>query len=344
MKSHIFIKISLFLVFALLMTGCQSQNVSDQLYKQTAYHLYTQVEITTYGQLDQAIYDEIWQALERIDQTMSMNITTSEVAQINANAGIAPVAISESTYAVIEKSLYYSAVDPAFDVTIGPLVALWGIGTDNANVPAQADIEQALIKIDYRKVILDPTAHTVFLQDSDMMIDLGAIAKGYAADLTKDILTRHNITRAIINFGGNILTVGDKLDDSAWKIGIQNPDDSRGIYLGIIALKDHSIVTSGTYERFLEIDGQRYHHILDVNTGYPVDNNVWGISIISPDSIDGDALSTLVFAMGLKDGMQLIESLPEIECIMIDKTRQIYLSSGLQNNFQLTDDSFSINE
>lgn len=335
---------SLFLVITLFITGCQSQIGSDQLYKQTAYYLYTQVEITTYGQLDQAVYEEIWQALDQIDQTMSMNITTSEVAQINANAGVAPVAVSEHTYSVIEKALYYSELNSAFDISIGPLVTLWGIGTDNAQVPAPADIEQALSKIDYHKVVLDPAERTVFLQDSGMMIDLGAIAKGFAADLTKDILASHNIDRAIINFGGNILTVGDKLDGLDWKIGIQNPDDSRGSYLGIIALKDRSIVTSGTYERFLEVDGQRYHHILDVNNGYPVDNDMWGISIISPYSIDGDALSTLVFAMGVSDGMQLLETLPDIECIIIDNARQIYLSSGLKDNFELTDDSFTINE
>ncbi len=324
-------------------TGDTAQK-SGQLYREQAYYLYTQVEITTYGKIDDAIYQEIWSELDRLDHLLSMKDDKSEIAKINASAGIKPVKISEEVFNLIKQALDYSKMSDTFDISIGALVQLWGIGTENARVPTQAEIDQVLPTINYQNVVLDETAHTVFLKQKNMAIDLGAIAKGYAADLTKQILLKHDIDSAIINFGGNILTVGTKTDGRAWRVGIQTPDNARGSYMGILQLSDNSVVTSGTYERFFEQDGKRYHHILSTTTGYPVDNELASVSIVAENSMVCDALSTLIFVQGVEQGLVMIEALPNAEAILITKDKAVYLSSGLTERFVIKDNSYHFAE
>jgi thiamine biosynthesis lipoprotein len=340
MKRNIYSIFTLFLVALVLLTGCTDK----QLHTESNFYLYTQVQLTTYGKLDQAVYDEIWSTLNTIDQTLSMKIASSEVNQINKNAGKKAITVSEETFQLIKTAKDYSEIDDNFDISVGPLVSLWGIGTEEAKLPRQTEIDQVLPLINYREIELDPLENSVYLKREGMQIDLGAIAKGYAADLTKLILKKHNIHKAIINYGGNILAVGDKLDDTPWKIGLQHPDKTRGTYLGIVPLSSASIVTSGVYERFLTVDGINYHHILSPKDGYPVTNGLLSVSIISKDSIDGDAFSTLIFARGLEDGLDLIESLPDVEALFITSESKIYLTSGLKDTFVLSDPTFEVVE
>lgn len=338
MKRNIYSIFTLLIAFSLLLSGCDNK----PLHTETAFYLYTQVQLTTYGKLDQSIYDEIWSMLDNIDQTMSMNIDTSEINRINSQAGIAPVSVSQQTYDLIEKALDYSAIDSKFDISIGSLVSLWGIGTDTARLPDQTEIDAVLPLIDYKNIVLDEESTSVFLTTKGMQIDLGAIAKGYASDLTRDALLEHGIKDAIINYGGNIHTMGTKIDGTQWNIGVQNPDETRGLYLGILPLSDSSIVTSGSYERFMTLGDIKYHHILDPSTGYPIDNDLTAVSIITPNGVDGDAFSTLVFARGLEEGLALIESLPTIEALFITSDLKIYLSSGIKETFKLIDESFEV--
>ncbi len=317
---------------------------SDQLYREQAYYLYTQVEITTYGKLEQAVYQEIWSELDRLDHLLSMRDEKSEIAKINASAGLNPVKISGEVFNLIKQALDYSVISNDFDISIGSLVQLWGIGTENARVPAKAEIEQALSTIDYRNIVLNENKQTVLLKQKNMAIDLGSIAKGYAANLTKQILLKHGIDRAIINFGGNILTIGDKANGTAWRVGIQTPDEARGSYLGVLKLNDNSVVTSGNYERFFEKNGKRYHHILSTKTGYPVDNELASVSIIASDSMVCDALSTLIFIKGVENGLAIIEAMPDAEAILITKDKKVYLSSGLSEYFALKDERYQIVE
>ncbi len=338
MKPSNSIKITAILISLLFLSSCAQQ----ELHTVENFKLHTVCQITTYETLKTPVSSEIWDALDLIDATMSMHVNSSELSQINSAAGVHPVVISEATFNVIKKALEYSKVSSSFDISIGPVVDLWGIGTEAPRVPSALELQEAIKLVDHTKVILDPKNLSVYLTETGMKLDLGAIGKGYAADATREILLKHGIKQAIINYGGNILTLGDKAKKKPWQVGVQNPDQARGAYIGVVSLSNQSIVTSGTYERFFESDGKRYHHLLDTKNGYPIDNGLWSVSIISPNSIDGDALSTLIFAQGLEKGLALIESMDQIDAIFVTNDSKIYLSSGIKENFKLVDDTYTV--
>ncbi|MFD3158347.1 FAD:protein FMN transferase [Haloimpatiens sp. FM7330] len=309
----------------------------------SGFFLGTYVNIKIYNNTSDKIFDNVFNILKDIENKMSININTSEVSKINQNAGKESVTVSPETFAVIKKGQYYSNLSKGhFDISIGPLVKLWGIGSDHAKVPTPAEINQNKVKINYKNIVIDDKSKSVKLSNNGMMIDLGGIAKGYVADQIAQYLKSQDVKKAIINLGGNIFTLGSKPNGDSWNIGVQNPFKSRGEYIGILHVKDKSIVTSGVYERFLEKDGKRYHHILSPFTGYPVNNSLMSTTIISNKSIDGDALSTTAFSLGLADGMKLIESLDGIEAIFVNEKKEVYITSGLKNKFNLTNENFKL--
>lgn len=338
MKPLISLKITMLLTCLMLLSGC----AQEELHTIENFKLYTLCQITTYETLKSSVATEIWDALDRIDATMSMHLKNSEISQINSAAGTHSVVVSKETFNVIKKALDYSDISSGFDISIGPLVTLWGIGSDSPSVPRALELQEALNLVDYKKVVLDEKKLSVYLPEPGMQLDLGAIAKGYAADVTRDILLEHGVKQAIINYGGNILTLGEKSKKKPWQIGVQNPDQARGAYIGVVGLNNQSIVTSGTYERFFEADGKRYHHLINTNDGYPIENGLWSVSIISQNSIDGDALSTLIFSQGLEKGLALIESLDQVDAIFVTNESKIYLSSGLKDNFKLVDETYTV--
>ena len=194
----------------------------------------------------------------------------------------------------------------------------------------------------YKDVVIDEANKTVFLTRPGMMLDLGGIAKGYAADVISKMLTDEGVKSAIIDLGGNIFAHGEKVSGDAWKIGIQNPFSNRGEIVGAISVKNKSIVTSGIYERYIEVDGVKYHHILNPETGYPYENDIAGITIISDKSTTGDALSTSVFALGIEEGMKFVEELDDVDAIFVTKEKGIYVTSGIKDNFELRDENFKL--
>ncbi|MCC8044916.1 MAG: FAD:protein FMN transferase [Clostridiales bacterium] len=193
-------------------------------------------------------------------------------------------------------------------------------------IPSTEEIEEALSHIDYQNVAVDGT--TVTLSDPEAEIDLGGIAKGYIADQLEEYLLSCNIESALINLGGNVQTVGTKPDGSAWKIGIQKPFGSSSDIIAVIACTGESVVTSGTYERYFEVNGVIYHHILDPKTGYPTDNGLTSVTILADSSTQCDALSTSCFVLGLEDGTDLIESLDQVEAMFITEDGTMYRTSG----------------
>ena len=338
------------MIFVLiLMTGCTqkeegSTDVTYEPVSQNKYLLGTIVNITLYDNPEQEIFDEIFTAIEKIETEMTINnAVSSEVIEINRQAGIDYVPVSEQTFEVIKTGLAYSKLgNGAFDITVGPLVKLWEIGFEGAHVPNSAEIEESLTHIDYNKVLLDEENHAVKLEEAGMQLDLGGIAKGYAADVAASIVKKHGNQAAIINLGGNVYAYGEKANGDAFKIGVQNPFSPRGAYLGILSVKDKTVVTSGIYERFFEQDGTVYHHILDPKTGYPVENNIESVTIVTQSSMAADALSTMTFVLGVEEGLKLVESLDDVEALFITKDQKLYASSGFLENFELTDDTFVI--
>ena len=290
--------------------------------------------------------DEINQLIttrvEVLENLLTSHNIDSEISKINANAGISPVTVSDDTFIVVKEGLKFSRLSGGgFDITVGPLVDLWGIGSENARVPEPNEITNALDLVGYQDVILDESKRTVYLSKPHMGIDVGAIAKGYVTDEINDILSDYDIKSAIINLGGNIYARGDK-NGNPFSIGIQNPYSEHGDYLGIYRDTDFSMVTSGTYERYFEQDGKKYHHILSTTDGYPVENEIAAVTIISKNSIMADALSTSVFALGIEKGFELIDSLPDSDAIVITKDKKIILSKSMADSFELKDTEFTI--
>ncbi len=306
----------------------------------------TVCKIAIYDNPTASAFEAAFKRIDEIEQQMSLNITDSNLSQINKNAGLMETSVPEDTFNVIKEAVEIADLsDGAFDPSIGPLVSAWGIGTDNARVPSKDEILQLLSLINYKDIILNTKSSTVFLKNIGMVLDLGGIAKGYAADEVRKELLNQGIKSAIINLGGNILTVGAKPDGSLWRIGIQDPAQDRGAYVMILSIKDTAVVTSGPYERFFTIDNITYHHILDTETGYPVTSDLESITIISGNSFIADALSTAVYSLGLEAGMNLIEKLDSIEAVAITYNQEIILSSGFSSGeiqYDLTDTSFSI--
>jgi thiamine biosynthesis lipoprotein len=252
--------------------------------------------------------------------------------------------VNAETIAVMERALYYAEQsDGAFDPTVGPLVKLWGIGTETPRLPSQDEIAQALSLVNWRDVSIEPESGTLFLKRPGMALDLGAIAKGYAADEVARILAKAGIPGAIIDLGGNIFAYGLKNPNepaAPWRIGVQNPLDTRGAYLGILELQNKSVVTSGVYERYADIDGILYHHILSTCDGYPVQNGLLSVTIIANSSIESDALSTTVFVLGYEQGRALVERMDGVEALFVFEDKTIRATSGAQAMFTLSDDSY----
>lgn len=344
-KNTILVVFALIAITALLILKpfSKSSPQGEVSISNTGFLMGTVIDIKLFDTTDQAIMDGTFEIIRDIESKMSLNVEDSDINRINKNSGSAPVSVSRETYTVVRKGLEYSSMTGgSFDITIGPLVRLWGIGTDNARVPSEQEIQNARSLVGYKMVSTTDSTRSVYLQKKGMLLDLGGVAKGYAADEISEYLKAHGISRAIINLGGNVMAVGSKDTDIPWKIGVQNPFDSRGSYIGTVAVSDSTVVTSGIYERYFESNGKIYHHILSPFTGYPVENGLSSVTIIAKSSADADALSTSVFSMGLEDGLALAESLEDVEAMAIDMDKNIYLTSGAKEVFSLTDKTFKI--
>ncbi|SFE23961.1 FAD:protein FMN transferase [Peptostreptococcus sp. D1] len=318
----------------------------DELSK-TYYYLGTVSEVKVFNAKKsnaEAALKDADTILKDIHNKMSAQQSNTEINKINEKAGISPVTVSNETFNVIEASIKYANLTGGvFDPTIGAISSLWQIGTNNARVPSSDEITRNLQLINYKNIELDKSKKTVFLNEKNMRLDLGAIAKGYVADLICENLTSNNIESAIINLGGNVFVLGDK-SGQPYKIGIQAPYEEASTSIGYIKAENTSVVTSGIYERFVKAGDKLYHHMLNPKTGYPFENNLNSVTIISKKSIDGDALSTSTFGMGLEKGLEFINSKKDVGAIFLTKDKKIYLSNSMKSRFILTDESYKIVE
>src|SRR6056297_1321368 len=343
-KTTIIILLLLSLIFVI--TGCkdeESEVVKNTKISSREFLLDTHVTITLYGIEDESLFPEIFSEIERLENILSVHIEGSDLDLLKDNAGIKPIQVSEDTIKVIEKSIKYSKLtNGLFDITSGPLIDLWGIGTGSEKIPSPDEIDEAIDLIDYTKIQIDKDNNTVFLEDKGMIANLGAIAKGYIADQVEDKLYELDVDSAIINLGGNVQLIGDKPDGSLFRIGIQDPDETRGGNIGIYTGKDVTIVSSGDYERYFIEDGIRYHHILNPKTGYPADTEIKSVSIITEESFEADALSTSVLLSGWDKGIKMVENLKDVEAIFINKNHQVYVNYGLKENFNFKSDNYEL--
>lgn len=300
------------------------------------------VQLFEYGK--QKYYDTLFERLEQIEAHMSMNIPSSDIARINAASGGQKIAVHEDTFKVIRRALDIAQLsDGAFNPASGALVKLWNIGSDAPHLPSQEEIEGALALCDWRSVVLseDGAEKSVYLPVKGTALDLGGIAKGFAADELAALIKKLKIPRAIIDLGGNIYAVGEKKGKEAWKVGIKNPFDSAAAPVIALSVKDVSVVTSGVYERFFVYEGRLFHHLLDCKTGYPADNGLMSVTIVNESSMDADALATAVFVMGKERGMDLLRRI-NTEGLCIDTEKTIDATESIKTQALLLNEEFSI--
>lgn len=301
------------------------------------------------------IIEESFKEIERLENIFSARLTDSELSEINAKAYKEEVQISEEMYLVLKTALDFNRESAgALDVSIGKMVDMWGIGTDRERVVPETELKDLVgingcqyVELKESSSIASnvgsgstskensASARTVRFLDERVKLDLGAIAKGYAADaIKKHILNKDLTIVGILNFGGNICTIGSKEGDKPWNIGITDPFNPDSALVSF-SIKDMCIVTSGNYERYFEQGGIRYHHILDANTGKPSDSGVVSVSIIGGNSMKCDALSTACFILGVDKGLALIEGLEGYEAFFINSKGEFYFTSGIdQYNFK----------
>lgn len=310
---------------ALLLTGCsgaKSSTQTDQDLTYTDMLFDTVIKIQILDPADESILDGLKKLCEKYDTMFSATNTDSELYKLN-HANGQPFTVSSETANLIQEGIHYSKLSGgAFDLTIEPVSALWDFKADKPTVPSSDAIAQAVSHVDYTKV--DIQDNTVTLEDPEAGIDLGAIAKGYIADQVKTYLKKQGIKHAIINLGGNVDVIGTKPDGSKYNIGIQKPFDESGEAITSVQLKDQTVVTSGIYERYFKKNGKLYHHILDPRTGYPCENNLYSVSIITDSSTKADALSTTCFLLGYEKGMELIQSMDGVEAIFITDDEKVH--------------------
>lgn len=336
--------IHLFMILVVFLAGCSNNDQKQvQPLSRTEFLMGTVVTLKIFdGEMETAM-DEAFERLEDLTAQISVNedSETSLIKKVNNNAGVKPVEVPDEIFYLIETGKEYGEFsDRSFDITIGPLTSLWRIGFPDARKPTAEEITDVLPLINYENLKLDKTRQTVYLEQPDMKIDLGAIAKGFMTDEVVAVLQKHDVTSAIIDLGGNIFVMGKNTSGENWSVGVQDPFSPRGEIIGKMKTSNKSIVTSGIYERYLEVDGEKYHHLLNPKDGYPFENELAGVSVITNQSIDGDALSTILFSKGVEEGLLLAEEMNEVEAIFITKNREVYITSGLTGNFELTAEDY----
>lgn len=325
MKNIIKTCVALF-VTALLLTGCAART-GPQLYKRQMLYFDTVISIEFYaGKKGNDLMEHCMQMCEQFEHIFSRTREDSELYKINHRTQ-QTVEVSEEMAELVAVGLeYYEKSGGKFDITITPLSDLWDFKSENPTVPDQKEIRAALEKIDAKRVHIKGNLLT--FDRGDTMLDLGALAKGYAADRLKDYLTGEGVTSGLINLGGNILTIGNRPDGGKWRVGLQKPFAGRGVSFETVEVSDQTVVSSGIYERCFEQDGEIYHHILDPDTGYPVKSDIQSVSIICGSSLLGDALSTTGLVLGSQEAEKLLNQEKVYGVIVLEDGRIIHTAEG----------------
>lgn len=308
------------LVF-IFITGCANQ----PLYKETRIVMDTFGEISCYGpsKADAVkAMDAAFKEMERIEHVFSKFNKDSEISRINSQAGAEDVITNPEVLKLIQDSIYYSNIsEGSFDITVGPLMQIWGFVHKNNSIPDRQTIEGTLRHVGYKKISIDPEKLSIRFLDKETRIDLGAIAKGYAVDRAKDVLISHGIKNALVNLGGNIFALGQAPGRISWNIGVEDPRNKARL-LWRLRLKDRAVSTSGNYERFFILNGKRYSHIINPITGQPC-QGIISVTVVTDSAESCDALSTAIFVMGEEKGLKLARSIKDIQVLILKEDGKI---------------------
>lgn len=309
----------------LLLTSCGAGKESSVT--RTSFMLDTVINITLYDWKDEETLNAAMEEISRLEKLLSVEKEGSDLYRLAEASGRDWVQISPEAEEVLRLSKeIWKRSEGHFDVTTGPLIDLWGIRNGEGHYPTEDERKTALAKVSSEKLLVENGR--AFLLDPGMKANLGAIAKGYIADRVKLVLVKAGVKHAIIDLGRNLVLIGGKVDGTDFSVGVQSPFDEQGEVDTVLKASDRSVVTSGINERFFEYQGVRYHHILDPFTGFPADTGVASVTIISEQSIIGDALSTTCLLLGEEKGMALIETMPDVEALFLMKNGDRLQSSG----------------
>ncbi|QHQ61622.1 FAD:protein FMN transferase [Anaerocolumna sedimenticola] len=339
--------IGLGMIILILFTACS--NEWKEAEKQ-AFKMDTIMDIKAYGPKANKAIDAAFQRIDEIEKMASASIETSDISMINNASGKEYVKVHPEIINMIKTSIKYSELsEGAFDITVGPLIKLWGIGTENQKVPTDDEIKKVLPLVDYKNISIKESDNSIKLLKEGMSVDLGGIAKGYAADEAVRILKEYGVKSAIINLGGSsVYALGEKQDKSLWAIAVQHPrkDDNKN-YTCIIRMPEQALSTSGDYERYFIKDGKRYHHILNPFTGYPADAKVMSDTIVISSDIPNcnmlaDILTKVTFVSGMEKGFKIINGIQGVECIAVTTDYKIYKSSGWKEEMEDISPEFTL--
>ncbi len=339
-----FIKVFSVLILIIMLVGCSNEKevstskttstttVNDSIpASKEFFAMDTYMEVNAYGDNGEKAVAKAEKEVNKLDSILSTGKSTSEISKLNKNK---KQVVSEGTMSLIKDSIKISKeTTGAFNPTIYPLMELWGFTTKNYYVPKENEITPLLNHMDIDNINIDESKNEVSFNDSNMKIDLGAIAKGYTSSKIIDIFKDNNIKSGMVTLGGNVQVLGKKPDGSLWKVGIQNPI-SESEYLGVLQTSDKAVITSGGYERNFTRNGKTYHHILDPSNGYPANNGLTSVTIISSDGTLADALSTSLFVMGKDKSIDFYKkSNYNFDFILYTSDNKLIISEGIKDTF-----------
>ncbi len=306
-------------------TASSAQPVSQEIFAMDTY-----MTVTAYGDNAQKGVTDAVAEIQRLDNLLSIGKEDSEISKLN-KSGCA--AVSDDTAVMVTKALdLYKSTGGAFDITVLPLMELWGFTTQEYYVPTEDEIQSTLQRVGADKLTWDESTKTLTLGDKQE-IDLGGIAKGFTSSRIMEIFKKDGVTCGMVSLGGNVHLLGTKQDGSAWRVGIQDPNNTDDM-LGVLQANDCAVITSGAYERNFEKDGVTYHHIIDPATGKPSNSGLTSVTIVSKDGTLADGLSTSLFVMGKDKAIAYWKQhADEFDTILVDKDRNVYITEGIAGNF-----------
>ena len=280
----------------------------------------------------QAMIDEGVREIQRIEKVLTTFNDDSETNLVNENAGIQPVKVSSEVFNIIERSIRISSITQgAFDITYGSIdKTLWNFDEHMTALPSADKAKKMVRLINYKNIVLDKENQTVFLREKGMRIGFGGIGKGYAAEMAKEVMKKKGVTSGIVNAAGDLVTWGTQPGGKPWTVGIIHPD-YKNYPFSYLNVSDMAVATSGNYEKYATINGKKYSHTIDPRTGLPV-SGIKSVTIISPNAEICDAMATPVMVMGIQKGLDLINQLKQVECVIIDDNNKIYTSKNIHCN------------
>ena len=315
-------------------TGEIPEEYSDNLFAMDTY-----MSLTAYGTGAKEAVEESKKEIERLDNLWSISSEDGEIYTINQNG---KSDISKDTAEILQcATTLYKSTGGAFDITVYPLMKLWGFTTGNYKVPEENNIKETLALVNQEQINLNTKAGSVTLGEGQK-IDLGGIAKGFTSNRVMKMWKNAGITSGMVTLGGNVQVLGSKPDGSPWKVGIRNPESTESDMIGILQVTDCAVITSGGYERYFEEAGKEYHHILDTSTGYPAENGLISVTIVSQDGTLADGLSTALFVKGKEDAITYWKQhKEEFDTVLMEDNGAIYVTEGLEDKFS-SEESFQI--